>query len=127
KKQENVLFDKDVYKLVDFCPYVDLGEDENNFYIQIDLPGMTKEQINMELSEDRTLTISGERRNNYKTENGMKISKLDCQYGKFSRSFNIPETVNLDGIQAKMENGVLEVTIPKEEPLKNKRRTIQIQ
>jgi len=123
--------DKDVYKLVDFRPNNDLFEDEKNYYIQLDLPGMTKEQIHMELSEDRILTISGKRENKFKSgtgekKAGLKVSKMDCQYGKFSRSFNIHETADLDKIVAKMENGVLEVTIPKTEPQKTQRRTIQV-
>jgi len=123
-------FDKDVYKLVDFRPNNDLFEDENNYYIQLDLPGMTKDQIHMELSEDRILKISGKRENKFKTpetKNGMKFSKMDCPYGKFSRAFNIHETADIDKIQAKMENGVLEVTIPKTEPPKTQRRVITVQ
>jgi len=117
-------FDKDVYKLVDFRPKNNLCEDEKNYYIQLDLPGMSKEQIHMELSEDSILTVSGERP---KKADGMKISKMECEYGKFSRSFSIPETANLDKIEAKMENGVLEVIIPKAEAPKTQRRTIQVQ
>jgi len=124
RRQSTHPFDKDVYKLVDFCPKFDLGEDEKNYYIQLDLPGMTKEQINMELSEDNTLTVSGERA---KTTSDIKYTKRDCQYGKFSRSFSLPESANLEKIEAKMANGVLEVILPKTEPPKNQRRTIQIQ
>jgi len=124
KKQPSHIFDNDVYKLVDFCPKTNLGEDEKNYYIEVDLPGMSKEQINMELSEENVLIISGER---VKNNTGMKTTKMDCQYGKFSRSFSLPETADLEKIQAKMENGVLEVIIPKSEPPKNQRRTIQIQ
>ena len=86
---------------------------------------MSKEQIQMELTEENVLTISGERTK--KESNGLKSTKMDCLYGKFSRSFSLPETAKLDGIQAKMENGVLEVIIPKAEPPKNQRRTIKIQ
>ncbi|ORX79793.1 HSP20-like chaperone [Anaeromyces robustus] len=129
KRQSTHPFDKDVYKLVDFRPNVDLGEDEKNFYIQVDLPGMTKDQIHMELSEDCILKISGKRENKYKKADNkdMKVSKMDCQYGKFSRAFRIHETANLDKIQAKMENGVLSVVIPKLEPTKTQRRTIHVQ
>ncbi|OUM59126.1 hypothetical protein PIROE2DRAFT_15431 [Piromyces sp. E2] len=119
-------FDKDVYKLVDFRPKNNLCEDEKNYYIQIDLPGMSKEQIHMELSEDSIITISGERVKKNNGE-GMKYSKMECDYGKFSRSFSIPEMANLEKIEAKMENGVLEVIIPKAEPPKTQRRTIQVQ
>eukprot|EP00833_Pecoramyces_ruminatium_P010370 jgi/Orpsp1_1/1184402/evm.model.c7180000089385.1 len=95
-----------------------------------DVYKFTKEQIHMELSEDSILTISGERENKYKKpgmNNNMKISKMECEYGKFSRSFSVPETANLEKIEAKMENGSLEVIIPKAEPPKNQRRTIQVQ
>jgi len=117
-------FDKDVYKLVDFRPKNNLCEDDKNYYIQLDLPGMSKEQIHMELSEDNIITISGERP---KKHDGMKISKMECEYGKFSRSFSIPETANIEKIEAKMENGFLEVIIPKAEAPKTQRRTIQVQ
>jgi len=117
-------FDKDVYKLVDFRPKNNLCEDDKNYYIQLDLPGMSKEQIHMELSEDNIITISGERA---KKHDGMKISKMECEYGKFSRSFSVPETANIEKIEAKMENGVLEVIIPKAEAPKTQRRTIQVQ
>ncbi|ORY76181.1 HSP20-like chaperone [Neocallimastix californiae] len=127
KRQSSQALDKDVYKLVDFRPKNNLCEDDKNYYIQLDLPGMTKEQIHMELSEDSILIISGERENKYKKAANMKISKMECEYGKFSRSFSIPETADLDKIEAKMENGSLQVIIPKAEPPKNQRRTIQVQ
>ncbi|ORY23398.1 low molecular weight heat shock protein ersh 15 [Neocallimastix californiae] len=52
---------------------------------------------------------------------------MNRQYGKFSRSFSLPENANVEKIEAKMANGVLEIIIPKAEPPKNQRRTIQIQ
>ncbi|ORY23387.1 HSP20-like chaperone, partial [Neocallimastix californiae] len=105
-------------------PKNNLCEDDKNYYIQLDLPGMTKEEIHMELSEDNILIISGERENKYKKASNMKISKMECEYGKFSRSFSIPETADLNKIEAKMENGSLQVIIPKAEAPKIQRRTI---
>ncbi|OUM59145.1 hypothetical protein PIROE2DRAFT_32107, partial [Piromyces sp. E2] len=64
-----------------------------------DLPRLSKEQIHMELSEDSILTISGERNKKYNGE-GIKYSKMECEYDKFSRSFSIPETGNLEKIEA---------------------------
>ncbi|ORY75260.1 HSP20-like chaperone, partial [Neocallimastix californiae] len=160
--------------LVEFNPKINLSEDENNYYIHADLPGMTKDQVKMEINKDRILTISGERKSIYdnsqnKSENDemetedinenneekekqetkeneetteseikknknednnnneRKYSIIESSYGKFSRSFNIPEDADLENIQAKMENGVLEVIINKIEPPKNQNRTIQIQ
>ncbi|ORX79991.1 HSP20-like chaperone, partial [Anaeromyces robustus] len=123
-------------------PKINLSEDEKNYYIHADLPGMNKDQVKMELSDDdRILTISGERetindnsnedanankealkeetnkneetKKEVKKENNKKYSKIECSYGKFSRSFTLPENANLENIQAKMDNGVLEVIINK--------------
>jgi len=144
-------------RFVDFSPSINLSEDENNYYIHADLPGMNKDQVKMEITDDRTFTISGERKslidsdknnekenenekekdNNNENKEGQeenkkvnkekKFHKIECSYGKFERSFSIPEDADLDNIQAKMENGVLEVTFKKMEPPKSQKRTIQIQ
>ncbi|ORX79998.1 HSP20-like chaperone, partial [Anaeromyces robustus] len=105
----------DIFKSVDFNPKINLSEDEKNYYIHADLPGMNKDQVKMELSDDdRVLTIS-ETKKEPKKENNKKYSRIECSYGKFSRSFTLPENANLENIQAKMDNGVLEVTINKKE------------
>ncbi|ORY30630.1 HSP20-like chaperone [Neocallimastix californiae] len=142
-------FNSDVFKSVDFSPKINLSEDENNYYIHADLPGMNKDQVKMELSDDNhVLTISGEREsiidnsdnNNKDTKddnknkensnkgNTKKYSKIECSYGKFSRSFTLPENTDFNKIQARLINGVLEVHLPKLEPTKKEqRKTIQIQ
>jgi len=128
-------------RFTDFSPKINLSEDENNYYIHADLPGLTKDQVKMEISDDRTFTISGEResikdsdkdkakdqKEGDKEKKDKKFHRVECSYGKFERSFSIPENVDLDAIQAKMENGVLEVTFKKAEPPKSQKRTIQIQ
>jgi len=127
KKSSTKLFDKDVYKLVDFSPKVNIGEDTNNYYIEVDLPGMTKEQIHVELTEENTIIISGERVKKNNNKKDMKVTKIDCPYGKFQRSFSVPEQANIEKIEAKIENGALNVTIPKKVTTKIERRTLQIQ
>ncbi|KAG4098812.1 HSP20-like chaperone [Neocallimastix lanati (nom. inval.)] len=118
-------FNSDVFKSVDFSPKINLSEDENNYYIHADLPGMNKDQVKMELSDDNhVLTIS----ENSNKRNTKKYSKIECSYGKFSRSFTLPENADINKIQARLENGVLEVHLPKLEPTKKEqRKTIQIQ
>ncbi|ORX82326.1 HSP20-like chaperone [Anaeromyces robustus] len=135
----------------DFSPKINLSEDENNYYIHADLPGMSKDQVKMEINDDRTFTISGERESIYdngkkekeeegnkegeetkkeknnNNNNNKKFHMVECSYGKFERSLSIPEDVDLNNIQAKMENGVLEVTFKKAELPKSQKRTIQIQ
>jgi len=142
-------FNSDVFKSVDFSPKINLSEDENNYYIHADLPGMNKDQVKMELSDNNhVLTISGEResiidnsdnnnndtkddnknKENSNKRNTKKYSKIECSYGKFSRSFTLPENADINKIQARLENGVLEIHLPKLEPTKKEqRKTIQIQ
>jgi len=150
EKQISKVFDKDVFKAVDFSPKINLSEDEKNYYIHADLPGLNKDQVKMELSEDdRVLTISGEREtvidhsndekeakkedkkekeNKKEKKDNKKYSKIECSYGRFERSFSIPENTDVNTIQAKMENGVLEVTLPKvAAPKPEPKHTIQIQ
>ncbi|ORY61998.1 HSP20-like chaperone [Neocallimastix californiae] len=131
ENQISKTFNSDVFKTVDFSPKINLSEDENNYYIHADLPGMKKDQVKMELSDDeRVLTISdaNENKESKKEENNKKYSRIECSYGKFSRSFSIPENADINNIQAKMENGVLEVTLKKMEPQKNEHKhSIQIQ
>jgi HSP20 family protein len=94
-----------------FTPSVNTREDEKGYYIEVDLPGVKKEDINVDLN-DRVLTISGERKfkDEVKEENYYKI---ETAFGKFERSFSIPEDADVEGIEAKSENGVLEIFIPK--------------
>ncbi|AXJ00815.1 heat shock protein Hsp20 [Cyclonatronum proteinivorum] len=96
-----------------FHPGVDIVEHDNKFEIQVTLPGLKKEEINIEL-EDNTLTISGERR--YENEDKTKKYHLvETRYGKFTRSFTLPRNINRDSIQAAMQDGILSVTIDKSE------------
>jgi len=153
EKHISKAFDKDVFKAVDFSPKINLSEDEKNYYIHADLPGLNKDQVKMELSDDdRILTISGERetvidnsndnsndekdekkakkegKKENKNKNNKKYSKIECSYGRFERSFSIPENADVKTIQAKLENGVLEVTLPKiAAPKPEPKHTIQIQ
>ncbi len=96
-----------------YLPRVDLKEKDDYFFMQIDLPGMTSENVRIEV-KDRILTIEGER----KFENDDK----DCSYyikerfnGKFSRSFNFGCNLNDSLIKAEMKNGVLILEVPKPE------------
>jgi len=94
-----------------FTPSVNTREDEKGYYIELDLPGVKKEDINIDLN-DKVLTVSGERKfkEEVKKENYYKI---ETAFGKFERSFSIPEDADIDNIEAKSENGVLEIFIPK--------------
>ncbi|ORY23174.1 HSP20-like chaperone, partial [Neocallimastix californiae] len=107
-----------------FSPKINLSEDEDNYYIHADLPGMNKDQVKMELSDNNHM-ITKPKKNSDKRST-KKYSKIECSYGRFSRSFTLPENANINKIQARLENGVLEVHLPKLEPTKKEqRKTIQ--
>jgi len=112
-----------------YSPKIDIIEDEKKYNVYVDLPGITKEQIQMEILEDNILKISGERKSReYKdTDKKSHYIIMERDYGHFERSFMIPFNANTESIQAKMENGVLEIIIDKKEVQKKQTRTIQIQ
>lgn len=96
-----------------FVPKVDVIEGEKAFELHVEVPGMKKEDFNIEIN-DNHLTISGERK--FSTEKKEKdFHSIETRYGSFSRSFTLPDTVNADKINAKYNNGILELTLPKDE------------
>ena len=106
-----------------FTPHVDACETEKNYEIEVALPGVRKEDINIDFQEGR-LTITGERKLE-KQEEGRRYHMLETQYGSFSRTFYLPDKVSPDKITAQLEDGVLLVTVPKDEQ-KTMRRQINI-
>ncbi len=92
---------------------VDITENENGYLLTMDLPGLTKDDVNMSV-EKGVLTISGERKTEI-NEESEKVHFTERYSGEFQRSFRLGETVNTDEISAKLTNGVLEVRIPKRE------------
>lgn len=96
-----------------FVPRVDVVENDNNFEIHVAVPGMEKEDFKIDLN-DNYLTISGERKFSNERKEG-NFHSIETQYGTFSRSFSLPENVDTQKISAKYVNGILEVTIPKDE------------
>jgi HSP20 family protein len=96
-----------------FVPKVDIVENEKGFEISVAAPGMNKEDFKLDVN-DKFLTISGERKfTKEKKENN--FHSIETQYGTFGRSFTLPENVNTANITAKYENGILEITLPKDE------------
>ncbi|MBT1686789.1 Hsp20/alpha crystallin family protein [Dawidia soli] len=96
-----------------FVPKVDIVENEKAFEISVAAPGMNKEDFKLDVN-DKFLTISGERKfTKEKKENN--FHSIETQYGTFGRSFTLPENVNSANISAKYENGILEITLPKDE------------
>lgn len=95
-----------------FVPSVDIAETEKSFEIHFSLPGIKKNDISIDV-EDRKLTVSGER-NIEKKDEGKNFRSLETSYGKFTRSFYLPEEVDASKISASYTDGILNVNIPKD-------------
>ena len=96
-----------------FSPKVDIAETDKNFEIEVTLPGMKKDNINIDVKDDR-LTINGERKIE-KEKKEKNFHSVESNYGSFSRSFYLPDTVNTEKIDASYKDGILSVTLPKDE------------
>jgi HSP20 family protein len=106
-----------------FVPRVDVIEEEKAFEIHVAVPGMNKEDFKIDLN-DSYLTISGERKFSKEKKENM-FRSFETQYGSFTRSFSLPETVAGDKIAAQYTNGILVVTVPKDEK-KALKQTIKV-
>jgi HSP20 family protein len=103
-------------------PAVDVLESKDSYLLRAELPGMNKEDFNLEV-KNRMLTISGER----KLEglvSGVQYRSVEQVAGRFSRSFYLPQTVQQDGIQATYRDGILEIYVPKLEHAKARQITV---
>ena len=97
-------------------PAVDILESKDSYVIRAELPGMKKEDFNLEV-KDGTLTLTGERKSE-KTAEGVDYRHVERINGKFIRSFSLPKSVKHDGIQASYRDGILEIRVPKAEEVK---------
>ncbi len=100
----------------DFAPDCDIVESDDEFKILIDLPGLSKKEIGIAL-KDNVLTVKGEREIN--AGEGEEFKRQERRRGAFARSFALPESVNKAEINANFRNGVLTVSMPKSENLKD--------
>lgn len=105
-------------------PRIDLTENDSEYMLRADLPGMTKNDFKVSV-DNGVLRIEGEKTEDYKQKKDYYYH-LERSYGKFSRSFVLPEEVETEKIEAKMENGVLELKLPKNEKAKPKLIEIKI-
>lgn len=104
----------------DFHPHCDLIESARAYIIQVDVPGMEKEQLQIK-QKDRVITISGERE--LYLEDSAELKRSERKQGSFSRSFALPENVDLSTVTASYNNGVLTVKADKTENEKGRSGT----
>ncbi len=101
-------------RLETFVPRVDIVETSGAYEIHVAAPGMKKEDFKVEVSEGR-LVISGERKFHKEEGDKKTYHRAETQYGSFLRSFVLPEDIRTEGIGAEYTDGILKVTLPKDE------------
>lgn len=106
-----------------FSPSCDVVEDGHNYVLKFDLPGVPKEMVSVEVDKDQ-LTVRAERKEEKKHEDKKKYLS-EMFYGAYSRSFTLPGPVDEKKVDAKYENGVLTVTVPKTDSHRGKQVLIQ--
>jgi HSP20 family protein len=105
-----------------WIPAMDLVETDDHLVLRGDLPGMTEDDVDIEI-KDNVLTVSGERKSEQE-ERAEGYHRVERSFGRFSRSLTLPQGIDPDKVEAKFENGVLEVQIPK--PAEAKPTRVQI-
>jgi HSP20 family protein len=107
-----------------FAPAVDVYEDEHNVTLKIEVPGIDEKDIDVRI-ENNTLTVHGERKIE-KEEKEENYRRVERQYGSFTRTFNLPPTVDAEKVQADHDKGVLRITLPKKAEAKPKQIKVNV-
>ena len=127
-KMINNVFENDwnfpVRSKTNWSPAVDVKESDNSFTLTADIPGLTKKEVKVNIT-DGILSISGERKFEDEKESD-NYHYRERRYGSFLRTFNLPETVKEEEITASFKNGILSIELPKQELVLPKEGQIKI-
>jgi HSP20 family protein len=104
-------------------PLINVTEETNNYYVRAELPGMKSDELNIQVTGNG-ISISGERKIPVEGNN-IKYHRREREAGTFSRSINLPGEIDVNKVEASMENGVLKVIIPKSETAKPRQITVK--
>ena len=107
-----------------FAPSVDVYEDEHNVTLKIEVPGIDEKDIDVRI-ENNTLTVHGERKFE-KDEKEENYRRVERQYGSFTRSFTLPNTVNHENVTANYDKGVLKIKLAKKAEAKPKQIKVSV-
>ena len=114
--------DVDNGSVASWAPAVDIRETELDFVATVELPGLTKDDIDVSL-EDNVLSISGERTLEKKSENDT-YHRIERSYGSFQRAFTLPKGVDTTKLEARFKDGLLTLTMPKAEEVKARKISV---
>ena len=106
-----------------WLPKMDVSENDQAFRVDLELPGLSKEDINLSL-QDNILTIEGERKQEAENKE-INYHRVERTYGKFLRRFSLPTLVQADKIDAEFKDGILHITLPKAEEVKPRKISIK--
>ena len=112
------------YESAEWMPLTDIYEDGDHFKLKLDIPGVDKNDVKISYSNGQ-LTITGERKQEKESGN-LKYHRVERTFGKFYRSFTLPQKIEEDKIDAEFKNGQLVINIPKSEEAKPKQIDIKI-
>jgi HSP20 family protein len=107
-----------------FAPLVDVYEDEHNVTLKIEVPGIDEKDIDVRI-ENNTLTVHGERKFE-KEEKEENFRRVERQYGSFTRSFTLPNTVDPEQVKANYDKGILKISLSKKAEAKPKQIKVNV-
>ena len=108
-----------------FVPRVDIKEETSSYILTAELPGISKENVNISVNSEGELILKGKKTQNLPAEGGT-IWKSERMYGEFRRSFILPDDADSEKVNAKYNNGLLDITFGKKQPAKPEEFTIEI-
>jgi HSP20 family protein len=115
---------QDTLSTSNFNPAVDVYEDEHNVSLKIEVPGIDEKDLDIRV-ENNTLTVHGERKFE-KEEKEENFRRVERQYGSFTRSFTLPQTVDAENVSANYDKGVLKISLPKKAEAKPKQIKVNV-
>lgn len=123
-RRNNLTTDEENMTVAEWAPLVDILEDDKEYLIKVELPEIPREAVKVSV-ENGTLTISGERRTE-KEEKGRKYHRVERSYGRFERSFSIPDDAEADNVKAEFKDGVLRVHLSKSEKARPRQIEVKV-
>ena len=108
----------------EWSPSIDLSQDKDQIRVRAELPGLKRDEIELEVQGD-TLILRGERKRDIKEKEG-NYHRVEQTYGQFFRAISLPSSVDPNGIKATYKDGILEVVLPKKEEAKPKQINIDV-
>jgi HSP20 family protein len=123
-RRSNLTAEDENITVPEWAPSVDIAEDQKEYLIKVELPEVHKDDVKVTV-ESGTLTISGERKAE-KEEKGRKFHRVERFYGRFERSFSIPDDAEASDVKAEFKDGVLRVHLAKSEKARPKQIEVKV-